>query len=70
MSMPSALPSPELAWVGDLTVTVAAPIEARILHGLKVKGPSTALHWMTESLFIAAGAPNPDCAEMRIFRVG
>lgn len=36
--MPSTLPTPDLEWIADLTVTVAAPIEAGMVSGLNSRG--------------------------------
>lgn len=36
--MPSSLPTPQLEWLADLTVTVATPIEAGIVTGLNSRG--------------------------------
>lgn len=36
--MPSDLPTPELEWIADLSVTVAAPIEAGIVTGRNSRG--------------------------------
>ena len=36
--MPSTLSTPALEWIADLTVTVAAPIEAGMVSGLNSRG--------------------------------
>jgi hypothetical protein len=36
--MPSTLPTPELEWIADLTVTVGAPVEAGMVQGLNSRG--------------------------------
>jgi hypothetical protein len=38
MTPPSGLPTPELDWIADLTVTVSAPIEAGMVLGLNSRG--------------------------------
>ncbi|MCP5282505.1 MAG: DUF3237 domain-containing protein [Rhodoferax sp.] len=36
--MTSTLPTPELEWIADLTVTVGAPVEAGMVQGLNSRG--------------------------------